>query len=212
MALARCLASSSMKVAHAFASPSATSTLRGTGIAVPRMGARAFRSRGLQFVNAAAVGDKLPEATFNFFDAEKQMQEITTDELCKGKKVILFAVPGAFTPTCSSKHLPGFLDMAGQLKAKGVDSIGCISVNDAFVMDAWGQSLNVGDKILMLADGSASFAKALGVELDLTDKGLGVRSRRYAMLVEDGEIKVLNLEEGGAFTVSSAEEMLHALS
>ncbi|CAD7700481.1 unnamed protein product [Ostreobium quekettii] len=172
---------------------------------------RAFGGRGFFPISALAVGDKLPSSTFNYFDVEGNMQEITTEELCKGKKVVLFAVPGAFTPTCSLKHLPGFIEKADDLKAKGVDAIGCVAVNDAFVMDAWGKSVGSGDKVMMLADGSALFAKAIGVELDLTDKGLGMRSRRYAMLVDDMEVKVLNLEEGGAFTVSSAEEILGAL-
>jgi peroxiredoxin len=163
------------------------------------------------FVNAVAVGEKLPEGKFKFFDSEGNMKEISTEQLCKGKKVVLFAVPGAFTPTCSMKHLPGFIDKADDLKAKGVDAIACISVNDAFVMDAWGKSVGAGDKVMMLADGNGQFAKSLGVELDLTDKGLGVRSRRYAMLVEDGNVKMLNLEEGGAFTVSSAESILEAV-
>ena len=148
---------------------------------------------------------------FNFFDAEGNMQEITVGNLTKGKKVVLFAVPGAFTPTCSLKHLPGFIEKADELKSKGVDTIACVSVNDAFVMDAWGKSVGADGKILMLADGSAVFAKAIGAELDLNDKGLGVRSRRYAMLVDDGAVKVLNLEEGGAFTVSSADDILSAL-
>lgn len=139
------------------------------------------------------------------------MQELTVEELTKGKKVVLFAVPGAFTPTCSSKHLPGFVEKADEFKAKGVDTIACVSVNDAFVMDAWGKSAGIDGKILMLADGSAEFAKAIGVELDLSDKGLGVRSRRYAMYVDDGQVKDLNIEEGGAFTVSSADELLAAV-
>jgi peroxiredoxin len=131
-----------------------------------------------QIVRAIAVGDKLPQATFKWFDAEGNMKEVTTEQLCKGKKVILFAVPGAFTPTCSMKHLPGFIEKADEIKSKGVDSIACVSVNDAFVMDAWGKQVGVSDKVMMLADGNAQFAKAIGVELDLTDKGLGVRSRR----------------------------------
>ena len=139
------------------------------------------------------------------------MQEVALDTLTKGKKVVLFAVPGAFTPTCSLKHLPGFISRADDLRAKGVDTIACISVNDPFVMDAWAKSVDAGDKVLMLADGSALFTKAVGAELDLTDKGLGVRSRRYAALVEDGVVKVLNLEEGGAFTVSSADDILAKL-
>lgn len=163
-------------------------------------------------IQALAVGDKLPaDLTFNYFNSEGNMQEITLGELTKGKKVVLFAVPGAFTPTCSLKHLPGFIDKADALKAKGVDTIGCVSVNDAFVMDAWGKTVGADGKVIMLADGSGIFAKAVGVELDLSDKGLGLRSRRYAMLADDGVVKVLNLEEGGAFTVSSAEDILAAL-
>jgi peroxiredoxin len=159
------------------------------------------------------VGDKLPEATLSYFDKEGEIQTIKVSELTKGKKVVLLAVPGAFTPTCSQKHLPGFVEKADELKAKGVDTIACVSVNDAFVMRAWGENLNVGDKVLLLADGLQEFTKALGVTLDLSDKpvGLGVRSRRYALLAEDGVVKVLNLEEGGAFTVSSAEDILKAL-
>eukprot|EP00891_Asterochloris_glomerata_P001900 jgi/Astpho2/1900/e_gw1.00038.296.1_t len=136
------------------------------------------------------------------------MQEISVDELTKGKKVVLFAVPGAFTPTCSLKHLPGFIEKADELKTKGVDTIACVAVNDAFVMEAWSKSVGADDKVMMLADGSA----AIGVDLDLTDKGLGVRSRRYAMLIDDGAVKDLNLEEGGAFTVSSADEILSGLN
>lgn len=126
---------------------------------------------------------------------------------------MLFAVPGAFTPTCSQKHLPGFVEKAGELRAKGVDTIACVSVNDAFVLKAWKEKLGFGDEVLVLSDGNGEFTKALGVELDLTDNpvGLGVRSRRYALLAEDGVVKVLNLEEGGAFTTSSAEDMLKAL-
>jgi peroxiredoxin len=159
------------------------------------------------------VGDKLPEATLSYFDKEGEIQTIKVSELTKGKKVVLLAVPGAFTPTCSQKHLPGFVEKADELKAKGVDTIACVSVNDAFVMRAWGENLNVGDKVLLLADGLQEFTKALGVTLDLSDKpvGLGIRSRRYALLAEDGVVKVLNLEEGGAFTVSSAEDILKAL-
>lgn len=172
---------------------------------------RPCTSRATHVVKAIAVGEKLPNATFKHFDSEGNMKELTTEALCKGKKVIIFAVPGAFTPTCSMKHLPGFIDKADELKSKGVSAIACISVNDAFVMDAWGKSVGAGDKVLMLADGNGQFAKALGVELDLTDKGLGVRSRRYAMYVEDGVVKTLNLEEGGAFTISSAEFMLEGM-
>lgn len=139
------------------------------------------------------------------------MRDLSVEELCKGKKVVLLAVPGAFTPTCSLKHVPGFVEKADELKQKGVDTLACVSVNDAFVMSAWGKDLKAGDKILMLADGNAQFTKALGAELDLVDKGLGLRSRRYSMLVEDGVVKVLNMEEGGAFTVSGADDMLAAM-
>jgi len=178
----------------------------------PKVGVRSHATRSRFVVSAVSEGDKLPgDVKFNYFDSEGNMQELTVDELTKGKKVVLFAVPGAFTPTCSSKHLPGFVEKADEFKAKGVDTIACVSVNDAFVMDAWGKSAGIDGKILMLADGSAEFAKAIGVELDLSDKGLGVRSRRYAMYVDDGQVKDLNIEEGGAFTVSSADELLAAV-
>lgn len=177
--------------------------------AVPARAPRA--ARGVS-ASAIAVGDKLPAATFKYFNSEGNMKEITTEQLCKGKKVVLFAVPGAFTPTCSMKQLPGFIERADEIKAKGVDTIACVAVNDAFVMDAWGKGVQAGDKVMMLADGNAQFAKALGVELDLNDKGLGIRSRRYAMLLEDSVIKMLNLEEGGAFTISSADNILEALA
>lgn len=182
---------------------------RGSGLLQQRA---AQPSRASVRAYAVAVGDKLPEAKFRYFDSEGNMKELGTEQLCKGKKVVLFAVPGAFTPTCSMKHLPGFIERADEIKGKGVDTIACISVNDAFVMDAWGKSVAAGDKVLMLADGNGQFAKALGVELDLTDKGLGVRSRRYALLADDQVVKVLNLEEGGAFTVSSADTILEALA
>lgn len=157
------------------------------------------------------VGQRLPDGKLSYFDSEGNMQEVSVKDLTQGKKVVLFAVPGAFTPTCSLKHLPGFVDKADELAAKGVDKVCCVAVNDPFVMDAWGKSIGVENKVTMLADGSAIWTKALGVDLDLTDKGLGIRSRRYAMLVDDGVVKLLNLEEGGAFTVSSAEEILSAL-
>lgn len=160
-----------------------------------------------------SVGDKLPDATLSYFDSEGELQTTTISDLTKSKKAILFAVPGAFTPTCSQKHLPGFVEKSSELKSKGVDTIACISVNDAFVMKAWKADLKIGDEVLLLSDGNGDFTKAIGCELDLSDKpiGLGVRSRRYAMLVEDGVVKVLNLEEGGAFTSSGAEDMLKAL-
>ncbi|KAI3860322.1 hypothetical protein MKX03_031003 [Papaver bracteatum] len=160
-----------------------------------------------------STGDKLPESTLSYFDSAGELQTTTVSELTKGKKTILFAVPGAFTPTCSQKHVPGFVEKSSELKSKGVDTIACISVNDAFVMKAWKEDLKIGDEVLLLSDGNGDFTRALGVELDLSDKpiGLGVRSRRYALLADDGIVKVLNLEEGGAFENSSAEDMLKAL-
>ena len=156
------------------------------------------------------VGDRIPSGKLKRMTAEGP-KDITTDEIFKGKKVVLFAVPGAFTPTCSAKHLPGFVQQAGAVKAKGVDTIACLSVNDAFVMGAWGKDQGVGDKVLMLADGSGGFTKTLGLDLDLVAAGLGVRSKRYAMVVEDGVVKTLNVEAPGAFEVSSAEAVLKAL-
>jgi peroxiredoxin len=139
-------------------------------------------------------------------------KEITTDELFGGKKVALFAVPGAFTPACSQRHLPGYVEKAAELKAKGVDTIACVAVNDAFVMNAWGKSQNVADKVMMLADGSGEFAKALGLELDMRARGLGVRSQRYSMLVDNGTVKTLNIEaQPGQVEASGADAMLKAL-
>src|SRR5262249_14602547 len=126
----------------------------------------------------------------------------------KGKKVVFFGLPGAFTPTCSGKHVPGYLEAEAALKAKGVDEIVCISVNDGFVMAAWGRAQKVGTRIRMLGDGSADFTKKLGVELDLTANGMGVRCRRFSMLVEDGVVKTVNVEAGGKFEVSDAQTML----
>ena len=156
------------------------------------------------------VGDKIPTATLKYLGPEGP-KDISTDELFGGKKIALFAVPGAFTPTCSQRHLPGYVEKASDLKAKGIDQIVCVSVNDAFVMGAWGKSQNVGDKVLMLADGSGDFTRALGIELDLRSRGLGVRSDRYSMVVENGVVKQLNREKPGQFEVSSAEAMLKAL-
>ncbi|HWE47499.1 MAG TPA: peroxiredoxin [Caulobacteraceae bacterium] len=152
------------------------------------------------------VGEKLPEATL-MTPTPDGPQAMTTDQIFKGKKVALFALPGAFTPTCSAKHLPGFKDKAGELKAKGVDTIACLSVNDAFVMGAWAKDQGVGDAILMLADGNGDFTKKLGLELDGSKFGMGLRSKRYAMVVDDGVVKSLNVDEG-EFRVSSAEYML----
>ena len=134
-----------------------------------------------------------------------------TSEIFAGKKVALFAVPGAFTPTCSAKHLPGFKEKAAEFRQKGVDTIACTSVNDVFVMDAWGKDQNVGDDILMLADGNGDFAKAIGLELDGKGFGMGARSQRYSMVVEDGTVTQLNVEDGPEFKVSSADYMLGQL-
>jgi len=136
---------------------------------------------------------------------------VTTSDVFKGKKVALFAVPGAFTPTCSARHLPGFKDQAAAFKAKGVDTIACVSVNDVFVMGAWGKSQEVGDAVLMLADGNGAFTTELGLELDGSKFGMGKRSQRYSMVVADGVVETLNVEEGGDFKVSSADYMLAQL-
>ena len=156
------------------------------------------------------VGDKIPSATL------MQMRDggpkpVTTSELFDGKKVVVFALPGAFTPTCSAKHLPGFIQHAGDIKAKGVDTIACLSVNDAFVMGAWGDQQGSGDKVVMLADGNGDFTRALGLEMDGSRFGMGKRSQRYAMLVDNGVVKTLDVEEPGAFSVSSAEHVLKQL-
>ena len=156
------------------------------------------------------VGDKVPSAKMKQMSAEGP-KDVSTDDFFKGKKVALFAVPGAFTPTCSAKHLPGFVDKAAELKKKGIDTIACVSVNDAFVMDAWGKAQNVGDKVVMLGDGNGEFTRAMGLELDGTPNGLGKRSQRYAMVVDNGVIKQLFVEQPRAFEVSSADHMLKNL-
>jgi peroxiredoxin len=156
------------------------------------------------------VGDKIPAVSLKTMDKDG-MQTLSTDDIFKGKKVVLFALPGAFTPTCSAKHLPGFVAQAEALKAKGVDTIACLSVNDAFVMDAWGKAQNTGDKVLMLADGNADFSKAVGLTMDGTGYGMGTRASRYAMVVDNGTVKALNVEAPGAFEVSSAEAVLKVL-
>ncbi len=166
---------------------------------------------------AINIGDRVPDGTLGEFI------ETATDtcavgpnnfqvaDLVKGKKIALFAVPGAFTPTCSQKHLPGYIELAEQLKAKGVDEIWCIAVNDPFVMGAWGRDQGVAGRVRMLADGSAAWTAALGLELDLTARGMGVRSQRYSALLDDGVVKQLNVEEGGKFEVSDAQTMLAQL-
>ena len=156
------------------------------------------------------AGDALPEATFMIANADGN-KPITTDEVFKGKTVALFAVPGAFTPTCSAKHLPGFKAHAADFKAKGVDVIACTSVNDVFVMKAWAKDQGITDEVLMLADGSGVFAAAIGLELDITKAGMGVRSKRYSAIVQNGVVTTLNIEEPGQFDVSSAEYMLGQL-
>lgn len=156
---------------------------------------------------AIKVGDKIPEATLMHM-TEKGPAPISTKELFDGKKVVLFALPGAFTPTCSNQHLPGFVQKADQIKAKGVSTIACLSVNDAFVMGAWGKDQKVGDKVLMLADGSAAFTKALGLELDLVARGMGVRSQRYSILVDNGIVKQVNVEDSPAGAEKSGADTI----
>ncbi|KAJ4958496.1 hypothetical protein NE237_025607 [Protea cynaroides] len=158
-----------------------------------------------------AVADVIPDGTLAYFDESDQLKTISVHSLAAGKKVILFGVPGAFTPTCSMKHVPGFIEKAEEFKAKGVDEILLISVNDPFVMKAWAKTYPENKHVKFLADGSATYTLALGLELDLAEKGLGTRSRRFALLVDDLKVKVANVEEGGEFTVSSAEEILKAL-
>ena len=156
------------------------------------------------------VGDSIPSMKLMMGTAEGP-KEVSTDDLFKGKKVVMFAVPGAFTPTCSAKHLPGFVQNAAAIKAKGVDSVVCVAVNDAFVMGAWGKDQGVADKVVMLADGSAALTKARGLELDLTGRGMGVRSQRYALVAEDGKVTHLGVEAPGGFEASKAETILAAL-
>ena len=157
----------------------------------------------------AAVGDKIPSATLKIM-GEKGPQDLSTDELFAGKKVVLFAVPGAFTPTCSMAHLPGFVALADKIKDKGVDAIACLSVNDAFVMDAWGKGANA-EELLMVSDWDAGFSKALELTMDASGFGLGVRSQRFALVAEDGVITHLAVEAPGQFEVSKAEAVLEAL-
>ena len=156
------------------------------------------------------VGDRLPDVRLRHMTKDGPA-EIGRDELFKGKTVALFALPGAFTPTCSAKHVPGFLANHDALKAKGVDTIACLSVNDAFVMGAWGKDQKVEDRILMLADGSGEFTKAVGLDADFTPHGMGVRSKRYAMIVKDGVVTHLAVEPAPGLDVSSAEATLKAL-
>lgn len=155
------------------------------------------------------IGDRLPEATLNTM--KDGVEAITIQDIFAGKKVVLFAVPGAFTPTCSAKHLPGFVEHLNAIKAKGVDTVACVAVNDAFVMNAWGKSQQVPDEVLMLADGNAAFTQKLGLELDATGFGMGIRSKRFALVAEDGVVTQLFVEAPGEFKVSSAEHVLSML-
>ena len=154
------------------------------------------------------TGDKIPLATLNTL--KDGVQAVTTEELFKGRKVVLFSVPGAFTPTCSAKHLPGYVENMDAFKAKGVD-LACMSVNDAFVMDAWGKNQNVPPELTMLADGNGAFAEALGLKFDASAFGMGERAQRFALYADDGIVKVLHVEAPGEFRVSSAEAMLAAI-
>jgi peroxiredoxin len=159
---------------------------------------------------AIQVGDKIPSATLKVAGSEG-IRDVATDELFGGKKVVVFAVPGAFTPTCSAKHLPGFVQNADALRSRGVDKIVCLAVNDAFVMGAWGRDQGVGEKVVMAADGNGEFTRALGLELDASRFGMGTRSQRFAMVVDDGVVAKLQVEAPGKFEVSSAEAVLRAL-
>ncbi len=160
---------------------------------------------------AIKVGDALPADIKLKEMGEGGPKDVTVGQVFKGKKVIVFAVPGAFTPTCSMKHLPGFLEQANAIRAKGVDDIVCLSVNDAFVMGAWGKANNAQGKVRMLADGNGEFTKALGLTLDASGFGMGTRSQRYAMIVQDGKVKELFVEPGPGLTISSAESVLAKL-
>src|SRR5579862_8203944 len=156
------------------------------------------------------AGDRMPQGSFKRMTKEGP-KDISTDELFKGKTVVLFSVPGAFTPTCDAKHLPGFVQLADQIHARGVDTIACMAVNDVFVMNAWGKASGVGDKVWMLADGNGDYARALGLELDGTKFGMGKRGQRFAVIVKDGVATHVNVEEPGQFKVSAAEYVLGQL-
>ena len=156
------------------------------------------------------VGDTLPSVNLTMMTAEGP-KPISLNELSAGKKVVLFAVPGAFTPTCSAQHLPGFIERSKEIKEKGVDLIACVSVNDPFVMKAWGEDRNVGEDVMMLSDGNGEFTAAIGLEMDGSGFGLGTRSQRYAMIIDDGAVSVLNVEQGPGLDVSSADTVLEQL-
>ncbi len=159
---------------------------------------------------AIKAGERMPSGTLRTMTKDGP-KDVSTDELFKGKKVVLFSVPGAFTPTCDAKHLPGFVQLADQILAKGVDTIACTAVNDVFVMNAWGKHSGVADKILMLADGNGTYVKALGLELDGSGFGMGTRGQRFAIIVKDGVAELVNIEAPGQFKVSAAEHILGQL-
>jgi glutaredoxin/glutathione-dependent peroxiredoxin len=156
------------------------------------------------------VGDKMPKGQFTRMGA-KGPEPVSTDDLFTGKKVVLFSVPGAFTPTCSAKHLPGFVDKAEAFRDKGVDTVACMAVNDVFVMNAWGKAGNAEGKVMMLADGNGEYARALGLELDASKFGMGQRGKRFSLIVDNGVVKQLNVEPAGEFGVSSADAALKQL-
>ena len=156
------------------------------------------------------VGERMPEGKFKIM-SDKGPKDLTTAELFDGKRVVVFSVPGAFTPTCDAKHLPGYLERAEQLRAKGVDTIACMAVNDVFVMNAWGKHGGVGEKILMLADGNGAYVKALGLEMDGTKFGMGMRGQRFAVIVKNGVATHVNVEAPGEFKVSAADYILKQL-
>ena len=156
------------------------------------------------------VGDKMPAGTFSHMSADG-VRKMTAEVLFKGKTVVFVSVPGAFTPTCDARHLPGFVDQADALRAKGVDTIACTAVNDVFVMNAWGKHAKVGDKVLMLADGNGDYVKALGLELNASAHGMGMRGQRFALVVKDGVATHVNVEAPGDFKVSAAEYVLGQL-
>ena len=159
---------------------------------------------------AIQLGDKIPSVNLQHMGTDG-VETINSSDLFAGKKVVLFALPGAFTPTCSASHLPGYVVHSDDLFAKGVDLIACLSVNDAFVMDAWGKAQNADDRVMMLADGSAHFTSALGLELDLDAAGMGIRSQRYALVANDGVVELLNVEAPKVFEVSDAQTILSSL-
>ena len=159
---------------------------------------------------AIKAGDRMPSGTLKAMTKDGP-KDIATEDLFKGKKVVLFSVPGAFTPTCDAKHLPGFVQLADQVRAKGVDTIACMAVNDVFVMNAWGKASSAGDKVMMLADGNGDYAKALGLTLDAHKFGMGTRGQRFALVVDNGVVKSVNVEEPGQFKVSAADHVLGQL-